>query len=250
MQRIFTPYLPMRDTRIPVIGLISLCLTAVAMLFFTSSPLNANPWWGLLLGACLSVLLLNLIFSVPGLWKSNISSENGSEAEPQRLQEKRKYDSSRHVNALATALHDLESLELRPVMEGESIHVSYQGGYFRIMPLSDHMLRIIYPCIYIVENERQDMLARIINRVNDLTPVIKLTSGTHTFEGKLAVNAVVDMLYLPEDSSRTDTLCYMMESFFEAQRSLALGMAAASIEEPEPEISREIRDTLSHLSLN
>ncbi len=248
MQHIFTPYLPIRDTRIPVIGLISLCLTAVVMLFFTSSPLNANPWWGLLLGACLSALLLCLILSVSGLWKSNTGSEKG--AKSRRSQEERKYDSFRNRNALTTVLHDLESLELRPVMEGGSINVSYHGGYFRIMPLSDHMLRIVYPCIYIVENERQDMLARIINRVNDLTPVIKLTSGHHTFEGKLAVNAVADMLYLPEDSTRTDTLCYMMESFFKAQHSLALGMAAAATEEPEPEISREIRDTLSHLSLN
>lgn len=250
MLHIFTPYIPMRDMYISVIGLISLCLTAIVMLFFTSSPLNANPWWGLLLGASLSALLLGLILSGASLWESEPKPDKAKETEPQSQHENDEYNSAQAMNAFATVTQDLERLGLRPKVEGEAINVTYQGGYFRILPLSEYMLRIVYPCIYIVENERQDILARMLNRVNDLTPIIKLTSGTLTFEGKLAVNAVADMLYIHEDAARAETLCYMMESFFDAQRSLALGMAAAAIEEPEPEISQEISDTLSHLSLN
>lgn len=248
MSRTITPYMSIRDSRIPLVGLASLCLTAIFMLIFSATPLQSNPWWGLLLGGCLSALLLSLILSATGLWSRQRAIEEGTYC-ASCGEESRQEDESVET-AVSLANDDLERLGLRPTYEGDMINVSYQGGYFHIVPLSEHMLRLIYPCIYVTEIDKQDLLTRILNRVNEATPIIKLTAGALTFEGKLSVNAVIDMMYLPEDGNRAETLCNMMEYFFEAQRSLALGMAAADLQEPEPEVSAEIMDTLKHLSLN
>lgn len=175
------------------------------------------------------------------------TSENTDANKPEPPEEKE----TKELLAKDIACADMKLLGMEPLEDDSDIVFRFLGGYFRMSDTDRRMVRILYPRVYSAPMEEQNLLARIINRVNGAFPIIKLAATPEQDEECMTVHVVADILYTSRVTERISLLRQVLQICFDAQHALAVGMAAAAAQgELSQDDTKELQGELEDIGLN
>lgn len=153
---------------------------------------------------------------------------------------------------LSILMSDLTKAGLCPEMEDDVVTFRYQGGYFQVSRTGESMIRVVFPRIYSVAVSRQDLLCRLLNRINTTYAMCKLVAVSSEADMLVEVHGFADIFYRDCFADRLSMLRDVFAIFFDQQRSLSIGMAINEAEELFLRVSPE-EDSASaykYISLN
>lgn len=204
-------------------------IAAMFVLSLSSRSLAANSACGVACGVIFSLTVLSVIYF---LSQSFNKAEQHQETKDRAANDigdiGNKPDDKAERYAEEIAMHDMQLMGLSPQKDKRGIIFYFQGGYFRMTNLDSSIVRVYYPCIYSVSASEQNLLARMLNRVNSSITLVKLTS-TRGDDDNILAHAFADILYTSSITYRRDLLRQLLMSFFDAQHALAAGMTAATM---------------------
>ncbi|MBD5231523.1 MAG: hypothetical protein HDS66_05155 [Bacteroidales bacterium] len=252
------------NARYALAGLCSAALIILIMLLLPNQVMH-GVGWSIALGVAVSALIFGgvILFQrvkMKDMLRQMIRlSKRAEEAnerashliaeEAVRMQQmEEKKESELLADDIAQA--DLTDLAMDPMRDENGFIFRFQGGFFRMTDVNQKVVRIIYPRIYTVPVGQQNLLARILNRVNSAFQLIKLTAVPAAEEGAVTVHAMADILYTSKVTDRRQLLLQLLSTFFDAQHALALSMTAAQLH-LEPEVPEdEVQVDIEGASLN
>lgn len=123
---------------------------------------------------------------------------------------------------------DLKEAGMQPEWDDDTLIFRFQGGYFRAVNLDNEVIRIVYPRIYSVNAASQDLLCRLLNRINSDYALVRLIATAVPEKDDIEVYAFADIYYTDAVSNRMMLLATMLSIFFDAQRSLVLSASLNS----------------------
>ncbi len=246
MKFTFTSHISRRDSRLMLLLLAGALALVSVMLVFSAADVGANPAHGIIVGAAVTALVFALIATWQRMRMSFlgkrvlrlVSATREIAAKRPVCADAGNTDKDGELLADEIAEADLHEMGMDPVRDEQGIFFHFQGGYFRMMDTQEQMVRIYYPCIYSSPVEQQNLLARMINRINGAFSLVKLYAAHGAEDEYVAVHAFADILYTSEIPYRKDLLRQLLQSFFDSQHALALAMTAATAQ-PDGEVMQD-----------
>lgn len=190
-----------------------------------SAPEHDASQWGLISGVSLSAIVAGITFG-----SLQLRTPHPARAAQKRILAKahaQACEPKKELMAEDFLYDDLLALGMDPVQDENEIMFRFQGGYFRAVALDHRVIKIIYPRIFRTDVENQNLLSRVLNKVNGSFALVKLTSVPAIEDNDLYVHGFADMLYTSAVSNRGELLSGLLQIFFDAQHALAMAYNAA-----------------------
>ncbi len=177
-------------------------------------------------------------------------SDNGAECVGATPGRDETGDSEHKFTARQVLPDDLREAGMQPEWDGDSLCFRFQGGYFRALNVDGEIIRIVYPHMFSLSAPYQDLLCRLLNRINSNYALVKLVAGASPDDGVIEVCAFADLYYPAAVEDRQTLLSELLSIFFDAQRSLVLSASLAADDDDEPYIDGACETAYRDFSLN
>lgn len=171
-----------------------------------------------------------------------------NESEPDKDDEPA--DSSEVRSAREILPADLKEAGMQPEWDEDTLCFRYLGGYFRAVNLDNDVIRIIYPRIYSVSAPYQDLLCRLLNRINSSYGLVKVIATAVPDEDDIEVYAFADIYYTSAMADRQSLLSAILSIFFEVQKALVMSSSVNAVDEDDEDFDTTCETAYRGFSLN